>query len=298
MTLLLPGEWVSIHRAMTRRPCEERALVLGAMQIEHVVTEQPDGCHLLVPAASAAAARRELALYLAENPAAAVTPWPAVPAQRGFALGLAFPVLVLLAFQLQSRYAFGLDWTGLGAAVAGSIREGEWWRAATALMLHADAAHAAGNAVFGAFFGYLAGQYVGSGVAAFGVVLAAAAGNVCNAWLQGPGHSSIGASTAVFAALGLVGASVFALSRRHALGWARRWAPVVGAVALLTYTGTGDENTDIVAHLTGFIAGGLAGFAIAALPASPAPSWRWQATAGAAAAVLLVAAWYPPLAGG
>jgi hypothetical protein len=46
---------------------------------------------------------------------------------------------------------------------------------------------------------------------------------------------------------------------RRASGWARRYAPLIGAAVLLAYIGTGDAQTDAVAHLTGFIAGLFAG---------------------------------------
>ena len=41
------AEWVSIFSSPYRRPCEEQALVLRAMGLDHVVTERLDGCHLL-----------------------------------------------------------------------------------------------------------------------------------------------------------------------------------------------------------------------------------------------------------
>lgn len=285
------GEWVSVFHAMTRRPCEEQALVLGAMGVEHVVTERPDGCHVLVPAAAAPAAIEQLRLYRRENPGRPGPAWPAAAPSRGVAVGISFAALVALSFALQSRWAFGVDWLGAGGLVAGRVLDGEWWRATTALMLHGDAAHAAGNIVFGAFFGYLAGQYLGSGVAGLAIVLAATAGNVANAALQSAGHRSIGASTAVFAALGLVAAYVFGLSRRYTLGWARRWAPVVGAVALLAYTGTGDENTDVVAHLTGFLAGGAGGVLLFRARAAAVDGDGAQAACGAGALAALALAW-------
>jgi membrane associated rhomboid family serine protease len=284
------GEWVSVFRSVTRRPCEEQALVLKAMGVDHRVTERPDGCHVLVPAAEAAAAIEQLRLYRRENPGRPVATWPAVAPSRGVAVGLGFAALVALSFALQARYAFGVDWAETGELVAGRVREGEWWRALTALALHGDAAHAAGNIAFGAFFGYLAGQYLGSGVAALAIVLAAGAGNFANALVQSAGHRSIGASTAVFAALGLVAAYVFGLSRRYALGWARRWAPVVGAVALLAYTGTGDEQTDIVAHLTGFLAGAALG-ALLVQARAPSPGRAGQLAAGAGSLGVLALAW-------
>ena len=82
---------------------------------------------------------------------------------------------------------------------AGLIRAGEWWRTFTALGLHADPLHLAGNLIYGLIFGFLAGQLLGWGLAWSGLLLAGALGNLLNAFLQAPTHSSIGASTAVFA---------------------------------------------------------------------------------------------------
>ncbi|MCK6371702.1 MAG: rhomboid family intramembrane serine protease [Gammaproteobacteria bacterium] len=279
-----------MFRSATRRPCEERALVLRAMQLEHFVTEQPDGCHLMVPRAERAAALEQLQLYATENPERRSEPWPDIPPRRGLVAAVAFVLALFVAYSIQSRFAYGIDWTATGQLIARRVVAGEWWRAVTALTLHADAAHVAGNILFGGFFGYLCGQYLGSGVALLAITWSAAAGNLVNAFLQPGWHRSIGASTAVFAALGLVAAFVWGISRRFALGWARRWAPVVGAVALLAYVGTGDERTDIVAHLTGFLAGaagGLALFRLGSRVARPA----WQVAAGVVAGLTLLAAW-------
>jgi membrane associated rhomboid family serine protease len=282
-----PAGWVSVFRSASRRPCEEQALVLGAMQIEHRISEQPDGCHLLVPAPFAPRAAEQLGLYARENPRGRVVPWPAIEPARGVAGAVLFVAALAALYGLQARYAFGIDWLDTGDLVAGRVAAGEWWRAATALTLHADAAHVAGNMVFGAFFGYLAGQYVGSGIAWLVVTWAAMLANVANAFVQPAAHRSVGASTAVFAALGLVAAFV----------WARRWAPVVGAVALLAYTGTGDERTDVVAHLAGFVAGALGGAALYWLARAPAPyPVQVQGVAGLLVALTLALAWALALA--
>lgn len=283
--------WVSVFRAPSRRPCEEQALVLGAMQIEHRVSEQPDGCHVLVPAGEAARAAEQLRLYARENPQRPPMPWPRVAPLRGLAAGLLFALTILLCYAVQASFAFGIDWVARGGLVAGKVLAGEWWRAATALTLHADVAHVAGNMVFGAFFGYLAGQYLGSGVALLGIVWTGMAGNLVNALVQSAGHRSIGASTAVFAALGLVGAFVFGLSRQYALGWARRWSPVVGAVALLAYVGTGDERTDVFAHLAGFLAGGAGGAVLHRVRLGPETAASLQLSSGALALLTLGVAW-------
>ncbi len=285
------GEWLSISRARTRRPCEEQALVLKAMGVEHRVIEQPDGCHLLVPAADAPAALEQLRLYQRENPQRSSVTWPIHPASRGVAGALLYALALALAYVVQARYALGIDWTSAGALIAGPVQAGAWWRGVTALTLHADMAHVIGNMLFGGFFGYLAGQYLGSGIAWLAILATGTAGNVLNAWLQSAGHRSIGASTAVFAALGVVAACVWGTSRRFNLSWARRWAPAVGAIALLAYTGTGDENTDIVAHLAGFVAGGLGGLLLYRLPGIAGVQPRAQALAAALTVAVIALSW-------
>jgi membrane associated rhomboid family serine protease len=285
------GEWVSVFRSSSRRPCEEQALVLKAMNIEHRVSERPDACHVLVPAAQAAFAGEQLRLYQRENPRRPVTPWPAIEPARGLGGALGFALLLSAAYMVQSGYAWGIDWTDAGELIAGQVRAGQWWRAVTALTLHGDAAHVSGNLVFGSFFGYLAGQYLGSGVAWLAALWAAVAGNIANAFMQSSDHRSIGASTAVFAALGIVASVVWIISRRFTLGWARRWAPVVGAVALLAYIGTGDEQTDITAHLTGFVAGAAAGVAFYRLADRGGRGRLLQGLCAAAALVTIAVAW-------
>jgi membrane associated rhomboid family serine protease len=210
---------------------------------------------------------------------------------------IAFAAVILAMFFVEAGYALDQDWLSAGEALAGRLRGGEWWRAVTALTLHADLAHVVGNAVFGAFFAYLAGQYVGSGIALLDITLAGAAGNAANAWLQLPDHRSIGASTAVFAALGLVAVHAWINRRGWARGWARRSAPLVGALALLTYLGTGDEHTDIAAHLTGFVMG-VAGGVLTIGRTIGAVSRRVDFASGVVAGGILALSWwlalYPP----
>jgi membrane associated rhomboid family serine protease len=286
------ADWVSVYHAPTRRPCEEQALVLKAMDIPHHVTGQPDGWHVVVLAAHVTRARRELGLYRNENPRRLVTPWPEIPPSRGVPLAAAWTVVLCLCWVIQSRNLSGVDWLAAGELVAGQVREGEWWRTLTALTLHGDSAHAVGNIAFGAFFGYLAGQYLGSGVAALATLALAGLANGGNALVQLATHRSIGASTAVFTALGLVVALAWAASRRHALGWARVWSPLVAGIALLAFIGTGDEQTDIFAHLAGFLAGLAGGAGLNRLGGVRPSHVRLQALAGAGAAALLALAWW------
>ena len=109
--------------------------------------------------------------------------------------------------------------------------------------------------VFGAFFGILAGGLIGPGIAWLAILVAAAFANTLNAFLLDEGHRAIGASTAVFAALGLVSGFVWRSKLMAQEKWAWRLGPIVGGIALLAYTGTGGPNTDVGAHLAGFVCG-------------------------------------------
>ena len=71
--------------------------------------------------------------------------------------------------------------------------------------------------------------------------------------MQSPGHRSVGASTAVFGAVGIL-AALSLVRHRHYLQ--RRWLlPVAAALALLALLGTEGKNTDLGAHLFGFVSG-------------------------------------------
>jgi membrane associated rhomboid family serine protease len=154
---------------------------------------------------------------------------------------------MLLVGYLAGRAAFGYDWLDAGALLTGATRAGEFWRAVTALTLHLDVGHLLANLGFGTVFGLLAGQLLGPGVAWASVLAAAATANLLNAFIQPVTHSSVGASTAVFATLGLL--SAYAWRKRAGQGdrWAYRWAPLVAGVILLGFTGAGGERTDVLA---------------------------------------------------
>ena len=156
--------------------------------------------------------------------------------------------------------------------------------------------HLLGNLVFGVFFGIFAGRLLGSGVAWLAVVVAAALGNTANTLLLESTHRSIGASTAVFATLGVLAGYVWRGQLMAQDRWSTRFGPVVGGLALLMFTGTGDENTDIGAHLMGFVCGFAVGMLLTIAGRMPAPP-RIQYAAGFAAVGLVALAWLVALQG-
>ncbi len=146
-----------------------------------------------------------------------------------------------------------------GALNAGSVQAGQWWRAWTALTLHVNADHLVANLGGGIWFGYLAARQLGSGTAWFLIVTGAAIANLLEAMLGPASHESVGASTAVFTALGLMAAHSWRIRLPLRLSWARRWAPLIAGTVLLGWLGSAGERTDVVAHALGFIVGCLLG---------------------------------------
>lgn len=247
-------DFKELLRSPSRRLCVEHALVLRSVNIPHHIAELDADYALMVAPEFFSQATEELRSYIHENRDWRQKPEPAIK-YNGWPGVLAYVVVLFIVSILVQQGFGGYDWFDIGRLESGLVFQGEWWRTITALTLHADVGHLASNLGFGALFGYFAGQLVGPGFAWFVVVISAAVGNGANAWLHGDGHSSVGASTAVFAALGLL--SAVAWVRRQSLDhrWAYRLAPLVGGVVLLAYTGLGGERTDVGAHVAGFAVG-------------------------------------------
>lgn len=281
-----------VYESVDARACSDRALVLHSLDIPYEIVRADGHSAVIVPAEFAERAKYELWQYDQENRPARVRAPRAVIERYHDAIpgALAYVVVLCLVGWLAGRSAFGLDWLAAGRVDGAAIREGEWWRTLTALTLHGDVGHLLGNIGFGVLFGGLAARLVGGGVAWLGIVIAAALGNTLNTVLLESTHRSIGASTAVFAALGLLGGFVWRSKLMAQDRWAWRLGPVVGAIALLAYTGTGDAQTDIGAHLSGFVCGFAAGMALTFLSDRLAGT-RLQVACGAAAAALIVVAW-------
>jgi len=213
-----------------------------------------------VPAASVEKAKYELWQYDEENTqqkshGARIT----LVYQNGVPGVAIYVAIICLVAWFAGEALLNRDWFAVGRVDGELIRNGEWWRTVTALTLHSGIRHLAGNIVFGVLFGLMAGRLVGSGIAWFGIVVASATANFVNILLLESAHRAIGASTAVFAALGLVSGFSWRAKLMAQDRWPYRLGPIIGGIALLAYTGTGDANTDIGAHLAGFVCGFVTG---------------------------------------
>lgn len=244
---------------------------------------------LLVQAADAPAAAAQLRRYDFENPPRRRPEEPEPPHRGAWIGAAAYAAVMLLVGFFAGANTFNADWLESGALLSAAVRQGEFFRSVTALTLHVDVGHLLANLGFGTVFGLLAGQILGPGIAWATILAAAAAANLLNAFIQPEMHASIGASTAVFATLGLLAGYEW---RRRSVAPERRawrWAPVIAGVFLLAFLGTAGENTDVLAHLTGFVMGASAGVAHAAWRAPRDPTA--QVVAGLASLAAVAAAW-------
>jgi membrane associated rhomboid family serine protease len=249
---------------LTRNQARSWALVLDSRSIPCCIEPDGAGWQLLVPEHQLESASRELCLYETAN-----QNWPpALPAARQLIENTlpTISILILLAtFHNLTLIGLSLpehgilDLHDLGAAHAASIRAGQWWQCVTALTLHAGPVHLLSNLAIGGTFIILLCRELGSGLAWSLLLASGAFGNLINAWVQSPEHRSVGASTAVFGAVGILAAISMMRHRQHLQ---RRWfVPVAAGLALLAILGTEGKQTDLGAHLFGFITGVLFGIA-------------------------------------
>ncbi len=174
-----------------------------------------------------------------------------------------------------------------------AVRDGEWWRTVTALMIHADVGHLVSNLLFLAVFAALIGRLFGTGMGWLLILAAGALGNGLTAWTSMRDGVGVGASTACFAALGLLVAHGMMTQLRRAARWRelwrRAWVPLAGGLAMLSLTGT-SPGTDIMAHFFGFTAGFALGIPFVPRPGR-APSSRTQHLCLALTLLTVAAAW-------
>lgn len=303
--LFVEAGFAAIGPVHGERRAREYALVLQSMGMGHAVQPTDGGVVLVVREADEARARASIERYDEEN-----LDWPPrVQREKPRFSGTPLtPILfvALAAFFLVATgpVASGSRWFQHGTAVSDLVVGGQPWRAITALTLHADPVHVLGNVLSGAVFVSATDRRLGPGVSALAVLASGAAGNAANAiWHHAIGegfHASIGASTAVFGAIGLLAATQLVLNRTHTprgLRWLDVVAPVIGGAALLGALGASPQ-ADLGAHLFGFLAGLLIGLPIALLirhqqrRANPhGPRWWAQSGAGALTVGLVVGAW-------
>jgi membrane associated rhomboid family serine protease len=283
--------WVEICRSAARADAEQYVLVLAAAGINCRLVALDNVVTLSVAPPDADRARQEVASYARENQRRSRSSPPARALTEGIDSALAYAAVLLFLYGASRRETFSRDWWSAGVAQAGLIADGEWWRTLTALGLHADLGHLVSNLAFGSLLALLLAQLLGAGLAWLAILLGGALGNALNALLHSSVHTAVGASTAIFAALGILAALTW---RRRAPLWRhglRRWLPLAAGVTLLAYLGFGGERTDIGGHIAGFAAGTSLGVGLAYAGQRVPQGVSAQRLFGVAALALFALAW-------
>lgn len=224
----------------------------------------------------------------AEEPAIVFT----LPSPNEVALSLATASL-LVAFHVGlERSGRLVDFIDRGENQAALVLTGELHRCLTALTLHADLAHAAGNALFGTvFLAALAGR-LGLGLAIACFVATGTVGNLADALYHRAAHSTVGASTGVFGLIGVL--TGLAAWRRHQRGARGRgaWVALGAGLALVAMLGGAGPKVALAAHLFGLGTGALAGIALAyPLAQRPRPKTAAQLAAFLMSVAAMALAW-------
>ena len=204
MTVMVVIHMLTLFNRLSKEDVETFGLVLLSHGIVHQAVRREDGWELRIDPAQAVEAQRLIELYRKENLPEPDSPEDLLLDYKGSLAGVWGALLLAVAHAYVYSATNPIFLRSTYAASAGRILDGEWYRAATALFLHADIMHLVGNVVGIAILGSAVCSIMGWGVGWLMILWSGIAGNVLNAVVYKTGHSSIGASTAVFGALGIL----------------------------------------------------------------------------------------------
>jgi len=225
---------------------------------------------------------------------------PDEPERPRSLLGVAATLLLLAFYVVAGPWEVRppTRWFTVGTASADAILHGQWWRAVTELTLHANLPHLLGNAVAALLFVSAVGRALGPGLGSLTIVASSALANLLTAAVHRTRYMSVGASTATFAALGIM-AGIAAWRRWRVLPQRRRaWLPIAAGLGLFAMLGVGEssdslfakiggtEPIDVFAHLFGLAVGCLFGVITARLfPRRPGQAAQAVLAGGALAMI-------------
>ncbi len=244
-----------LYKVTGRKAVKEISLLFDALSIDFETIKNESSTEFFVDETDYKKAELELELFFKEKELHVEKESVKLLKINKFALYI--PFLLLIAFHLflvlSGKYSSVVyNWK----SSASRITDGEWWVALTALSLHSGFKHVFSNVVSGIIFVGGVGRLIGLKITWVLVILAGFMGNIFNAYYYGSAHNSIGFSTAVFAASGILAALQF--FDKYRMKKVKRWIPFAAALALLAMLGS-SVKTDYMAHFFGFGAGVLLG---------------------------------------
>jgi rhomboid protease GluP len=274
----------------SERQAMDWSLALVSQGIESAIDHSEDGTNwgLIVANADLEKALKTLRQYRQENrhwpPWQQTLPWPEIRFDWG-SLVWAF-VLIFFYWITSSNLAL----RDAGEMNIAAVSSGQWWRLFTAMQLHADLGHLAGNLCIGVILLGLAMGHYGTGIGLLGAFVAGACGNVATFLLHSKPFHGLGASGMVTGALGLLAAQ--ALTWRKIIHKPSRYiiAGIAAATLLFALFGL-SPGTDIVAHFGGFVTGLLLGSFLTLAPSPNLQSPKANLIAGITVGILVGLTW-------
>ncbi len=247
------------------------SLVLCAENLPHNLQRYQQNWQVVVSGKLIEQARLILADFEKEN-----ENWPP-PREKAVGFGLfhdrhpptvLIMGIMLIFYTVTGPWSEHSSWFSSGALSGEQVLDhGRWWRAITALTLHANPVHVVSNAIIGGVVVHFLCKILGSGLGWLLVISAGALANSINIIFQGRYHNSVGFSTAVFAAIGILSG----LEMKRRCGFKGLLLPLGAGISLLAMLGSEGQHTDLGAHLWGLGTGGLTGRLVAGYP----PLLRW-----------------------
>jgi len=261
----------------------EWSLALISQGISSTIERSESGWGLVVDSEEHDSAVITIERYRIEN-----QHWPwrqKVREQILFDWGSLAWVLLLCLFYWVDTERFSLREQGVMNATA--VSAGQWWRLFTAMFLHADAAHLAMNASIGLFLLGLAMGGYGTGIGLLAAFLAGAGGNIAT-WLIFKTHLSLGASGMVMGCLGLIAAESVSSAPRP-IPMKYLLSGLAGGGLLFVLLGLSPDS-DVLAHLGGFVSGAALGVLLGRFPGITQSSTA-NLVAGLVFSALVLLAW-------
>lgn len=233
-------------------------LVLTSQNIKTHVEQETGSFHILVAAADKKKALATIKAYYKENKFFRLKQQIQEIPLSSFKSFTAFFIMGLLWFvhALFLHYHIHEDMVLKYGSSALFILQGETYRAITALFLHSDARHLLGNMAGMLIFGAPLITLSGFGTGPFMLLVCGTLGNLINAHLYRTAHLSIGASTSVMGAAGLLVA--YQITRKQKPFSLNTLMPIFAGAVLVAMLSQG-ERTDVWAHVFGFLFGLFSG---------------------------------------
>jgi len=243
-----------LYGNLTQDQADSYELVLSAYHLPYIIKRGDSGLEIWVDETIRDRALDLILKYIEENPDFSLSDEKETQAYKKTFSAL-WVCLILLACHIAANRSDDVEKIvrEYGAS-AFNIMNGEIYRTVTSLMLHSGYPHLASNIAGIAIFGTAVCSITGAGVGWLMILLSGILGNLANAALFRYGHISIGASTAVFGAVGILAAYQLCRKIKIAEQRMKAWLPIAGGLALLAFLGS-SKHSDLTAHLFGFMSG-------------------------------------------